>query len=114
MLKFLSIRNVVLIDKLDLDFPDGFVVFSGETGAGKSILLDSLGFVLGSRADVSLIRRGCDKMTVSAEFLLKHKNENLVDICKEYDLDFSEEIMIKRSLGADGKGKIFFNDQPIT
>ena len=114
MLKFLSIRNVVLIDKLDLDFPDGFVVFSGETGAGKSILLDSLGFVMGSRADVSLIRQGCDKMTVSAEFLLKHKNENLVDICKEYDLDFSEEIMIKRSLSADGKGKIFFNDQPIT
>ena len=61
MLKSLSIRNVVLIDKLDLDFQSGFSVLSGETGAGKSILLDSVGLLLGRRAETGMIRNGCDK-----------------------------------------------------
>ena len=114
MIKSLSIKNVVLIDELNLDFPNGFVVFSGETGAGKSILLDSLGFVLGKRADVSMIRKGEDKLSVSAVFELNKKNEAIKKICDEYDLEYDDEIIIKRSLFADGKGKIFFNDQPIT
>ena len=62
MLKSLSMRNVILIDKLDWDLQNGFTVLSGETGAGKSILLDALGLVLGSRADVGMIRSGCDKL----------------------------------------------------
>lgn len=114
MIKSLSIKNVVLIDKLDLEFPNGFVVFSGETGAGKSILLDSLGLVLGKRADVSLIRNGEDKLSVSAVFEQNKKNEALKKICDEYDLEYADEIIIKRSLSSDGHGKIFFNDQPIT
>ena len=68
MLCSLSIRNVVLIDRLDLEFSAGFSVLTGETGAGKSILLDSLGLVLGSRAETSLIRRGEDKLSVTAVF----------------------------------------------
>lgn len=114
MLKSLSIKNVVLIDKLDLDFPKGFIVFSGETGAGKSILLDSLGLILGKRAETSLIRSGADKLSVSAVFELNKKNTSLQKLCAEYDLDYDSEIIIKRSLSLDGKGKIFFNDQPIT
>ena len=114
MIKSLSIKNVVLIDKLDLEFPKGFVVFSGETGAGKSILLDSLGLVLGKRADVSMIRAGEDKLSVAAVFELDKTNKLLKKICDEYDLEYTDEIIIKRSLSTDGKGKIFFNDQPIT
>lgn len=114
MIKSLSIKNVVLIDKLDLDFPNGFIVFSGETGAGKSILLDSLGFVLGKRADTSMIRSGEDKLFVSAVFDLPAENNNLKKLCDEYELEYTDEIIIKRSLSSDGKGKIFFNDQPIT
>lgn len=114
MLKSLSIRNVVLIDKLDVDFHGGLTVLSGETGAGKSILLDSLGLLLGNRADVSMIRTGQDKLTVSGCFEVADKKGKLAALCEEYDLDFTGEIIISRSLSADGKSKIFFNDRPIT
>lgn len=114
MLKSLSIRNVVLIDKLDLDFQNGFSVLSGETGAGKSILLDSVGLLLGKRAEVGMIRSGCDKLSVCGSFEIADKKGELAALCAEYDLDFEHEIIIKRTLNQDGKGKIFFNDQPIT
>lgn len=114
MLKSLSIRNVVLIDKLDLDFQNGFSVLSGETGAGKSILLDSVGLLLGKRAEVGMIRSGCDKLSVCGSFEIADKKGELAALCAEYDLDFGHEIIIKRTLNQDGKGKIFFNDQPIT
>ena len=114
MLKSLSIRNVVLIDKLDLDFQNGFSVLSGETGAGKSILLDSVGLLLGKRAEVCMIRSGCDKLSVCGSFEIADKKGELAALCAEYDLDFEHEIIIKRTLNQDGKGKIFFNDQPIT
>lgn len=114
MLKSLSIRNVVLIDKLDLDFQNGFSVLSGETGAGKSILLDSVGLLLGKRAEIGMIRNGCDKLSVCGSFEIADKKGELAALCAEYDLDFDHEIIIKRTLNQDGKGKIFFNDQPIT
>lgn len=114
MLKSLSIRNVVLIDKLDLDFQNGFSVLSGETGAGKSILLDSVGLLLGKRAEVGMIRSGCDKLSVCGSFEIADKKGELAALCAEYDLDFDHEVIIKRTLNQDGKGKIFFNDQPIT
>ena len=114
MLKSLSIRNVVLIDKLDLDFQNGFSVLSGETGAGKSILLDSVGLFLGKRAEIGMIRSGCDKLSVCGNFEIADKKGELAALCAEYDLDFDHEIIVKRTLNQDGKGKIFFNDQPIT
>ena len=114
MLKSLSIRNVVLIDKLDLDFRNGFSVLSGETGAGKSILLDSVGLLLGKRAEIGMIRSGCDKLSVCGSFEIADKKGELAALCAEYDLDFDNEIIIKRTLNQEGKGKIFFNDQPIT
>lgn len=114
MLKSLSIRNVVLIDKLDLDFQNGFSVLSGETGAGKSILLDSVGLLLGKRAEIGMIRSGCDKLSVCGNFEIADKKGELAALCAEYDLDFDHEIIVKRTLNQDGKGKIFFNDQPIT
>lgn len=114
MLQSLSIRNVVLIDKLDLDFKSGLSVLTGETGAGKSILLDSLGLVLGSRAETSLIRQGEDKLSVSAVFEVNDKNNPLFALCEEFELETGSEICIKRTLNRDGKGKIFFNDQPVS
>ena len=114
MLESLSVRNVVLIDKLDLEFADGLTILSGETGAGKSILLDSLGLVLGQRADVSLIRNGTDKLSVTAVFTKPEKNSPLMNLATENDLEIDDSLVIKRTLGTDGKSKIFINDQPIS
>ncbi len=114
MLDFLSIRNVVLIDKLDLDFKSGLSVLTGETGAGKSILLDSLGLVLGSRAETSLIRQGEDKLSVMATFHMGKANPELKSLLDEYEIEAEDELQIKRSLNRDGKGKIFVNDQAIS
>lgn len=114
MLQTLSIRNVVLIDRLDLDFKSGLSVLTGETGAGKSILLDSLGLVLGKRAETSLIRRGADKLSVTAVFDAEPQNLELSGLLAENELEVGGEMIIKRTLDQNGKGKIFFNDQPIS
>ncbi len=114
MLRSLSIRNVVLIDKLDLDFESGLSVLTGETGAGKSILLDSLGLVLGKRAETSLIRSGEEKLSVSAIFDVKPDNITLQNMLKENDIDVEDELVVKRTLDRSGKGKIFVNDQLVS
>lgn len=113
MLKTLSIRNVALIDSLDIDFSGGLTVLSGETGAGKSILLDSLGLLLGSRSESSLVRTGADKLSVTGVFEVRPDNK-IYDIAAEYDLEMDGDIIIKRTISADGRGKILFNDQIIT
>lgn len=113
MLKTLSIRNVVLIDSLDIDFKNGLTVLSGETGAGKSILLDSLGLLLGNRSEASLVRTGTDKLSVTGVFEVQADNK-IHEIAKEYDLEIDGDIIIKRTITAEGKGKILFNDQIIT
>lgn len=114
MLKSLSVRNVVLIDELDLEFSGGLGVLSGETGAGKSILLDSLGLLIGNRAEMGLIRQGADKLVVSGVFEVRDKNNPLFSLCAENDLEIDDDIIIKRSLDRTGKSKIFVNDQPIS
>ncbi len=114
MLQNLSIRNVVLIDKLDLNFKSGLSVLTGETGAGKSILLDSLGLVMGNRAEASLVRMGEDKLSVTAVFDAPKKESELACILADNEIDFEDEIIIKRTLSKDGKGKFFINDQPIS
>ncbi len=114
MLCSLSIRNVVLIDQLDLEFSTGFSVLTGETGAGKSILLDSLGLVLGNRAETSLIRRGETKLSVTAVFSLPSCPHPIYELAEEYALELDEELVIKRTLDANGKSKIFINDQPVS
>lgn len=114
MLQSLSIRNVVLIDKLDLDFKSGLSVLTGETGAGKSILLDSVGLVLGNRAETSLIRHGEDKLAVAASFSLPKADNPLWKIFEENELEVEDELIVKRVLSRDGKGKIFINDQPVS
>lgn len=114
MLESLSVRNVVLIDKLDLEFAGGLTILSGETGAGKSVLLDSLGLVLGQRADTSLIRRGTDKLSVTAVFSLPPSDSRLFALAEENDIELEDSLVIKRTLSTDGKSKIFVNDQPVS
>ena len=114
MLQTLSIRNVVLIDKLDLDFQSGLSVLTGETGAGKSILLDSLGLVLGNRAETSLIRHGADKLSVAASFALPKEDNPVCRLLAENEIEVEDGLIIKRTLNTEGKGKIFINDQPVS
>ena len=114
MLTHLFISNVVLIEKLELEFSSGLTIFSGETGAGKSILLDSLGLVLGARAETGLIKTGADKLNVTAEFEIQNRSSPVFKLLSENEIDADQNIIIKRTLSRDGKGKIFLNDQPIS
>lgn len=114
MLKALSVRNVVLIDQLDLEFSGGLGVLSGETGAGKSILLDSIGLLIGKRAEIGLIRQGADKLMVSGVFEILDQDNPFFSLCAENDIEIEGDIIIKRSLDRAGKSKIFINDQPVS
>ncbi len=114
MLTRLLINNVVLIEKLELEFSKGLTIFSGETGAGKSILLDSLGLILGARAETGLIRHGAEKLCVVGTFELEDKKSPFFQICAENEIEVDDEIIIKRTLTTDAKSKIFLNDQPIS
>ena len=115
MLSALSIRNVVLIEKLDLDFQKGLCVFTGETGAGKSILLDSLSLVLGARADSSLVRHGCDSLSVTASFSVSLAHP-IHKVLLEHGLtdNSDDDIILKRTVSKEGKSKAFINDQPVS
>lgn len=113
MLNSLSIRDVVLIERLDLDFQSGLCVLTGETGAGKSILLDALGLALGQRAEARLVRNGSSQATVTAEFKLPEKH-HLKEVLVEQGLDADDGVLIlRRVLGTDGRSRAFVNDQPV-
>ena len=116
MLTRLSIRNVVLIEALDLDFAGGLGVLTGETGAGKSILLDALGLVLGARADSGLVRAGEEQASVTASFEFGRLPAGIAAILSEAELDIEpgEPLLIKRRVKADGGSKAFVNDQPVS
>lgn len=112
MLREISIRDVVLIESLDLEIGKGFTALTGETGAGKSILLDALGLALGDRADFGLIRKGANKAIASAFF--ETKNQEIIQRLKELDIDTEDNIIcLRRSLTEDGKSRAFINDTPI-
>lgn len=115
MLTRLSIRNVVLIEALDLDFSGGLGVLTGETGAGKSILLDALGLALGVRAESGLVRAGAPDASVTASFEFDKLPAAIRSILIEAELDVEpgEPLLIKRRLKADGGSKAFVNDQPV-
>ena len=115
MLTRLSIRNIVLIEALDLDFARGLGVLTGETGAGKSILLDALGLILGNRADSGLVRAGEDKASVIASFEFANLPPGMLELLDDGDIEMEpgEPLLIRRQLRADGKSKGFVNDQPV-
>ena len=117
MLVELSIRNFILIDRLDLSFNDGLTVLSGETGAGKSILLDALSLAIGGRGDTALIRHKKDQAVVTASFEIKN-HEVLVSFLKEIEVDFKEVeqdgLILRRVLKREGSSRAFLNDRPIS
>ncbi len=113
MLASLSIRNIVLIDKLDLTFASGLCVLTGETGAGKSILLDSLALALGARADLGLIRAGEDKGSVTASFNLPASHPAL-DLLEDIELEAGEPLILRRILSSDGRNRASINDQSVS
>ncbi len=114
MLQSLSIRDVVLIERLELSFDGGLGVLTGETGAGKSILLDALGLALGMRAEARLVRHGAKQAVVSATFDLGAEN-TVAAILDEHGLEPDDGLLIlRRLLGTDGRSRAFVNDQPVS
>src|SRR6266568_8468441 len=115
MLLGLTIRDVVLIDRLSLAFRPGLCVLTGETGAGKSILLDALGLALGRRADASLVRPGAEQAAVAAEFAIEH-NHPAAAILREAGIaaDLAGTIVLRRLVAADGRSRAFVNDEPAS
>lgn len=110
MLEQLSIRDLVIVDRLELEFHPGMTALTGETGAGKSILLDALGLILGNKADASMIRVGCERGEVSASFDLTHCPEAL-DWLKDQALDEGEGCLVRRVLVRAGRSRAFVNGQ---
>ena len=111
MLRYLSIQNLAIIEQLEIDFTNGFTALTGETGAGKSILIDALNLALGSRSDLSLIRQGEEKCEISAIFDIS-QNRVVSEWLKQQELDCSECI-IRRQLQLNGSTKAMINGQPV-
>lgn len=113
MLKQLYIKNFTLIDELDISFNPGFSVITGETGAGKSIILGAIGLLLGNRADTRQVKAGTERCIVEAHFDL-HKY-NLQTFFQEHDLDYDEQdCIVRREVSASGKSRAFINDSPVS
>ena len=112
MLRQLYIRNFTLIDELDITFKPGFSVITGETGAGKSIILGAIGQILGNRADTRMVKAGCDKCVIEAHFDLS--NYDMESFFDDNDIDYEpEDCIIRRELKANGKSRAFINDTPV-
>ena len=111
MLQQLSIKNFALIDNLKVDFKDGFSIITGETGAGKSIILGGLGLILGNRADLSLLKNGDKKCIIEGEFEVE--KYNLISFFEINDIDYESPTIIRREIAPNGKSRAFINDTPV-
>lgn len=112
MLTALNISNIVLIEKLNLEFGAGLNILTGETGAGKSILLDALSLALGARSDAGLVRSGCDMASVVAEF--DSTPATVLAILNENGIDAADNLILRRTLSVDGKSRAWVNDTPVS
>lgn len=112
MLASLHIRHYVLIDSLDIDFPEGLVIITGQTGAGKSILLGALSLALGAKADPGVISEGADSCVVEAEFRVQ---DNLRELLESNDVEWNGGFLtVRRTVHASGRSRSFINDSPVT
>jgi DNA repair protein RecN (Recombination protein N) len=111
MLRHLSIRDFVIVAALDLEFDSGFSVFSGETGAGKSILIDALALALGERSDASVVRTGCGRADITAEFTPHDRVARWLD---EHAFDAEDTVMLRRVIDANGRSRAFINGTSAT
>ena len=112
MLHHLSIQNYALIEKMEIDFPQGLSIITGETGAGKSILLGALSLIAGSRADSSALQDKTKKCIVEGSFDIK--NYSLETFFSVNELDYAERTVIRREVSPEGKSRAFINDTPVT
>lgn len=111
MITSLSIKNYALIEKLSIDFSKGFSIITGETGAGKSIILGALGLVLGKRADLTSLKNAAEKCVIEAHFEIS--KYNLLPFFEANDLDYENETIIRREILPSGKSRAFINDSPV-
>ena len=113
MLYRLNIRDFVIVERLELEFDNGFTVLSGETGAGKSIMIDALSMVLGERADAGLVRQGCGKAEVSAEFIVS-RNGPVRELLEQADLAEDDVCLLRRVIDVSGRSRAWVNGRPAT
>ena len=115
MLSRLQVRNYVLIDSLEIDFPEGLIIITGQTGAGKSILMGALGLLMGAKADASMLSEGADNCVVEAEFDSIPDDPALMAVMEENDLDWDGgHIIIRRVVNRSGRSRAFVNDAPVS
>lgn len=112
MLKSLTINNYALIDELEIDFSKGLTIITGETGAGKSILLGALGLIVGQRADTQVLQNKTKKCLIEGKFNIKEYN--LKDFFEKNELDYENDTTIRREINPEGKSRAFINDTPVT
>src|SRR5580693_2768280 len=116
MLQRIHIQNYAIIDELSIDFPAGMNVITGETGAGKSILMGALSLILGDRADTTVLLEGNKKCVVEGVFSVSEpdgKSSAVLAFFKSNDLDVEEEVVIRREIAPSGKSRAFVNDTPV-
>jgi len=115
MLRNLQVRNYVLIDSLEISFPEGLIIITGQTGAGKSILLGALSLVLGAKGDASVIAQGADNCVVEAEFEMDPNDSSLKAILEENDIEYGSDgdLVIRRVVYSTGRSRSFVNDAPV-
>ena len=117
MLRFLSVQDFVIVDQMELNFVPGFTVLTGETGAGKSILIDALSLVLGKRGDATEVRDGCDRAEINAEFDVSELPE-LLDWLQENDLENEDDskstCLMRRVIEINGRSRGFINGRLVT
>ena len=110
MLRALHIRDFVIVDRADIEFDSGFTVFTGETGAGKSILIDALALALGERADLSVLREGATKAEISAVFT---PTKDIGKWLEQHDLEAEDELVLRRVVDAQGRSRAYINGSPV-
>ena len=114
MLTRLQVKNYVLIDSLEIDFPEGLIIITGQTGAGKSILLGALSLLMGSKADATMVSEGAENCVVEAEFEIKSPDDSVRTLLEENDVEWDEgHLIIRRVVNRSGRSRAFVNDSPV-
>lgn len=113
MLYSLHVQNYAIIDELDIQFHPGLNIMTGETGAGKSILLGALSLILGERADSSVLKQSGSKCIVEGIFHIKDQGDHISDLLQKWEIEESNELIVRRELSAQGKSRTFINDTPV-